>query len=51
MLIVEASGCQRASTDVAEGGGLRETAVEFFGGTALQETLVAEELSLINARV
>jgi hypothetical protein len=51
MLIVKASGCERAATDIGEGGGLRGTTVGLVWGTALEETSVAEESSLINAGV
>jgi hypothetical protein len=51
MLIVKVSGCERAATDVGEGGGSRGTTVGSVGGTALEETSVAEESSLINAGV
>jgi hypothetical protein len=51
MLIVEASGSERAATDIGEGGGLRGTAVGLVGGSALKETSVVEESSSINAGV
>jgi hypothetical protein len=55
MLIVKATGCERAAIYVGEGGGSRGTAVGPVGGATLEETSVgdplAEESSLINAGV
>jgi hypothetical protein len=51
MLIVKASGCERAATDVGEGGGLGGTAVGPVRGAALEETSIAKRSSSIDTRV
>jgi hypothetical protein len=45
MSIVEASGCERAATDVREVGGSIGTAVGPVGGAALEEMSVGDPLA------